>query len=626
MKRFLGNMCVAVVVVVLLVGGSPTHALLLSNRLPSSMDSLRRDTAVTTLRPVTVIASISRMDPVRAPFSLAVVRAADLQAQPVRAVSDALVYVPGVDLRQRGPLGVQSDVAIRGGTFEQTAVMIDGMRLNDVQTGHNTFSLPFLPSDIERIEVVKGGAARALGAGAMDGAVNIVLKQPTSVPTLNASVMGGDAAFREARVSASIGSETLSHRLSAQLMEHAGWAPSTDVSLQTAMYHGVMSLGETRTSLILGGSSKAFGANGFYTSSFPEAWEKVTTYIGGAAFEAPLAENIDVSVRALARFNHDEFRLKRDDPSFYTNTHSTEQYTVQGRLTRSSEHRATSLLIDGGSDAINSSNLGVRDRVRGSMIVEHVERFGDVRVTVGGGVVAFSDQLPLPTGGFDVSYSLAQEDQTDNVMFASVQTNGRIPTYTDLYYSDPVTTGNPNLLLERATTAEIGYRRATASSMLSIALYARDGWNMIDFVFDTAGNSRAENITSVEIRGIDASYSATLSFGPLQYVRIGLMYQSVKGSAAARTRFVADNLRTQVIAETRWELPFGIQASYIPRIIERVTTPTLYLVHDVRLMRTIGAVTLTAEATNLTDQRFVETGWVVVPPRWARLGAAVQLQ
>ena len=277
-------------------------------------DSLKRDTAVYRMAPVTVISSISRMDPIHAPFSLAVIRPADLQAQPVRALSDALAYVPGVDLRQRGPLGVQSDIAIRGGNFEQTAVMIDGMRLNDVQTGHNSFNVPFLPGDVERIEVVKGGAARALGAGAMDGAVNIVLKKPTSEGSLHASVMGGDASFREARVSASIGSETLTHRVSAQIMDHAGWAPSTDVSLQTAMYHGVLSLGETRTSVILGLSNKAFGANKFYTPNFPEAWEKITNFIGGATFDAPLSESFEMSVRALARINDDEFRLKRDDP------------------------------------------------------------------------------------------------------------------------------------------------------------------------------------------------------------------------------------------------------------------------------------------------------------------------
>jgi iron complex outermembrane receptor protein len=503
--------------------------------------------------------------------------------------------------------------------------MIDGLRLNDVQTGHNTFSIPFLPDDIERVEVVKGGAARSLGSGAMDGAVNIVLKRPTSEPSLQASIMGGDASYREARLSASIGSDVMTHRISAQYMEHAGWVPSSDVALQTAMYNGVLTLGETRTSVILGLSNKAFGANGFYTPSFPEQWEKITTFIGGATFDAPLSDNIEMSVRALARLNDDEFRLKRNDPAFYTNTHSTQQYTVQGRLTRRDEDRATSLLVDAGSDAINSSNLGKHDRVRGSVIIEHVERFGDLRITLGGGVVAFSDRIPLPTGGVDASYMLSQASSSSDIVYASVQTNGRIPTYTDLYYEDPSTTGNPNLVPERATTAEVGYRHVTPTTSLSIAFYARDGKNMIDYAIDSDGNATAENITDVDVRGIDCSYSMQLELGPLAFLRIGLMYQDVMASARTITAYVADNLRTQGILETRWKLPFDVRGAYIARAVERVTKPTVYVVHDIRLMRSFGSVTITAEATNLTDQRFIETGWVVVPPRWARLGAAVTL-
>lgn len=586
-------------------------------------DSVQKDTSVYRLQAVTVIASISRMDPIHAPFSLAVVKAEDIQAQPIRAVSDVLAYVPGVDLRQRGPLGVQSDIAIRGGTFEQTAIMIDGLRLNDVQTGHNTFSIPFLPDDVERIEVVNGGAARSLGSGAMDGAVNIVLKRPTSDPSIHASIMGGDASYREGRVSASIGSETLTHRVSAQIMQHAGWVPSSDVSLQTAMYNGQLMIGEARASVILGLSNKAFGANGFYTPNFPEQWEKITTMIGGATFDAPLVDNIDMSIRALARLNDDEFRLKRDDPSFYTNTHQTQQYTIQARVTRSDGDRATSILLEGGSDAITSSNLGDHARVRGSMIVEHVERLGDLRVTLGGGVVAFSDRQPLPTGGFDVSYMLSHVGSTSDMLYGSVQTNGRVPTYTDLYYEDPATTGNPNLVPERATTAELGYRHSTPTSTLSVALYARDGTNMIDYAIDSAGNATAENVTDVDVRGIDCSYSIQLELGPLAFARIGVMYQSVIASASMRTAYVADNLRTQAILETRWKLPFDIKASYLARAVERVTKPTVYVVHDIRLTRAFGSITLTAEATNLTNQRFIETGWVVVPPRWARLGAAV---
>lgn len=607
--------CIAIICIVMT--GSVVHA---------HVDSTRVDTNVVTTRPVTVTAGLTRLHPALVPFSMSVVDTADLLARPIRAVSDVLAYVQGVDLRQRGPLGVQSDVSIRGGTFEQAAIMIEGMRLNDVQTGHNTFSIPFLPSDIERIEVVKGGAARALGAGAMDGAVNIILKRPTSVPTLHASITAGDASYQEARLSASVGTGDVAHRVSAQAMRHDGWIPSSDVELQSLVYHGAMSLGDGRAQLMLGATNKAFGANGFYTPRFPEQWEKVTTYLGGVNVDLPLASDVDLVVRGLARINDDEFRLKRNDPAFYTNTHRTEQYLAQTGMTIRSGRGSTSILLEGGSDAINSSNLGVHDRLRGSILVESVQFLGDVRLSFSGGILAFSDRAPLTTGGIDASYRLDLHDDAVNLIYVSSQTNGRIPTYTDLYYKDPTTTGNPLLRLERARTFEAGVRRTATDHMVSAAFYMRDGRDMIDYAIDTAGNATAENISSVDVVGIDVAASMHVDLAWLQDVRLGLLYQQLTTSAPARTRYVADNLRSQAILETRWQLPAAIRATYIARLVERVTQPTMYVVHDVRLWRSFGPITLTAEATNLSSEHFVETGFVAIPPRWARIGISYALQ
>lgn len=607
--------CIAIICIVMAVTGVRAH-----------VDTARVDSTIIAMQQVTVTAGLTRLHPALAPFSVAVLRAEDLQAQPVRAVSDALAYVQGVDLRQRGPLGVQSDVSIRGGTFEQTAIMIEGMRLNDVQTGHNTFSIPILPSDIERIEVVKGGAARALGAGAMDGAVNIVLKRPSAQPSVHASIMGGDASFMEGRLSASIGTGDMSHRVSAQAMRHAGWIPSSDVELQSVLYHGSLDLGDGRAGVLLGATNKAFGANGFYTPRFPEQWEKVTTYLGGVNVDLPLASDIDLVVRGLARINHDEFRLKRNDPAFYTNTHRTEQYLAQVGMTTRSQKGSSSLLFEGGTDAINSSNLGVHDRLRGSIIGETVRHFGDLRLGFSGGILAFSDRTPLTTGGVDVSYRLDLHDQAVTLLYLSAQSNGRIPTYTDLYYRDPTTTGNPLLKLERARTIEFGVRRTAADYTISAAVYTRDGSNMIDYAIDTAGMARAENISNVDVLGVDLSGSANVDLGWLHFLRLGVLYQSLTTSAPTRTRYVADNLRSQAVLESRWVLPAEIRATYIARLVERVTQPTMYVLHDVRLWRSFGPITLTAEATNLSSEHFVETGFVAIPPRWARIGIAYSLE
>lgn len=584
------------------------------------VDTTKQNTRIAVLPSVTVTAGLTQLKPALAPFSLAVIDASDIKALPIRAVSDALAYVQGVDLRRRGPLSVQSDVTIRGGTFEQTAIMIEGMRLNDVQTGHNTFSIPLLPSDIERIEVVKGGAARALGAGAMDGAVNIILRQPGADPTISLGLMGGDAAYQEGRLSASVATGSIVHRLSAQALRHSGWIPSSDVELQSVLYTASTLLDDGKAQILVGATNKAFGANGFYSPRFPEQWEHVTTILAGGTLEKTIADDIDFRLRGLARMNDDEFRLKRNDPAFYTNKHRTEQYLLQSGMTIHESNGSTSLMLEGGSDWINSSNLGTHRRLRGSVILEAVRMWGQLRGTLGGGILTFSDRVPLPTGGLDLSYRLDPESASISIVFLSLQVNGRIPSYSDLYYRDLTTTGNPLLRLETARTAELGYRHTADRMTISAALFHRNGRDMIDFAIDTAGKATATNISTVNFTGLDVSATWNLDLWALRHLRIGLVYQSLVSSAPSRTRYIADNLRTQGVVETRWQLPLDITGTYIMRVVERVTDPIIHVVHDVRLQKQIRPFTITLEATNLSNASYIETGWVPVPPRWARVG------
>ncbi|MFN6317313.1 MAG: TonB-dependent receptor, partial [Bacteroidota bacterium] len=98
----------------------------------------------------------------------------DIANIPVQTTAELLGYIEGVDLRQRGPNGVQADIQIQGGTFDQVLVLIDGVRLADPQTGHHMLNLMVPPEAIERIEIIKGAAARRYGMNALSGVVNIV--------------------------------------------------------------------------------------------------------------------------------------------------------------------------------------------------------------------------------------------------------------------------------------------------------------------------------------------------------------------------------------------------------------------------------------------------------------------
>src|SRR5690606_17612932 len=93
-----------------------------------------------------------------------VIHAAQLQHTPVISVADALHYYADIDVRQRGANGVQADAGIRGSTFDQVLILINGIKISDMQTGHHSMNLPIDMDNVERIEILKGPAAQIVRA------------------------------------------------------------------------------------------------------------------------------------------------------------------------------------------------------------------------------------------------------------------------------------------------------------------------------------------------------------------------------------------------------------------------------------------------------------------------------
>ncbi len=115
--------------------------------------------------------------------TLAVVTADDLARLPVASVTDALRLLPGVWVRQRGPFGSQTDISVRGASFGQTLVLVDGVRINDPQTGHHSGDLPVALEDIARIELLAGAGSSLHGADAVGGVINIITRREASAPS-----------------------------------------------------------------------------------------------------------------------------------------------------------------------------------------------------------------------------------------------------------------------------------------------------------------------------------------------------------------------------------------------------------------------------------------------------------
>ena len=128
------------------------------------------------LDPVTITSTFNPVKASQTGRNLIVIKGERFAQLPVHSLDELLRYVPGIEVQARGPLGSQSDITMRGGTFQQVLVIVDGMRVNDPNTGHFTSYIPIAPSEIERIEVLKGASSTLYGSDAVGGVIHVITK------------------------------------------------------------------------------------------------------------------------------------------------------------------------------------------------------------------------------------------------------------------------------------------------------------------------------------------------------------------------------------------------------------------------------------------------------------------
>lgn len=410
---------------------------------------------------------------------------------------DLLQLDPALDLRQRSPGGFIADLSIRGATFGQTLVLLNGLRLNDSQTGHFNLDLPVPLEMVSAIEVLKGSGSTLYGSDAIGGVVN-VRTQPLEAPSLRILTGIGNFGTNQQHLIGSLGGPRVSEEVAVARDFSSGFAPNRDyrnlaLSSLTSLRS---SLGAT--SLLLAYSDRPYGADQFY-GNYP-SWERIKTWFG--SLHQSLGSHTEATV--AYRRHTDLFVLFRDRPKIYTNRHLLDSW--QGDLRRHDDlpgHAVLSYGVEGLSDSIHSTNLGVRSRTRGSGYafydIRALHRFGfsaGMREEVyGSGQVATSPSVS-GTAWLSSRFKLR----------ASASRAFRLPSYTDLYYSDPGNRGNPNLRPESATSYEAGLDALLRTNLrASLTVFQRRSTDGIDYVrANTASVWQATNFDRLHFTGVEA--------------------------------------------------------------------------------------------------------------------------
>ncbi len=612
-----------------------------------SLDTLYLDEiTVSARRAPTVYSEASRV--------IHVIEKKDIERLPAQSINCLLEHVPGIDIRHRGAIGVQSDISIRGGTFDQYQILINGIKINDPQTGHHNLNIPIDPIDIERIEVLSGPGSRIFGANAFSGAINIITVSKED-PSATASITAGEHGLFVGKATLSTGTENLNSYLSYNHKTSNGYMENTDFDIHNLFWHGNAKRGEFIFDAQAGYQNKAFGANSFYSVRFPEQFEHTRNTFASINAETNY-NNLNISTSAYWRQHNDRFELFRNEKPEWYETHNYHQTNVYGSEINSkfnSDLGITTFGIEFRSENIKSNVLGYPTgdslKVRGESEgwFTHAKNRNNI------GVFAehsfYFDNSILSTGAFchyNKNYDFNWYPGIDYVYmfskhfhwFASYNNSMRLPTFTELFYQAPDHEANPDIIPEKAASSETGIKFFHNFLTGQLGIFYRNAENIIDWVKeenDTIWQSK--NITNIKTAGIETSANISLQniFNrelPFKTVRLSYSYiDSDKNVESVISKYALDFLKHKFTAGIEYDIINDLSGFLNFRYNERngeyiefesgnIKPYKAFWLIDIKLQYQYSGLTIFAEATNIFDVDYVDFGNIYQPGRWLKTG------
>jgi len=534
------------------------------------------------------------------------------------AITDMASGLHSLDVRRRSPCGVQADLNIRGATFEQSAVLINGLRMNDPQTAHHNTDIPFTAMDLERLELLHGGGSALYGPDAFGGALNIITKRPRGRHVRAEFGFGRDDYMREA-VSITQPTGPVGNRVSFERSRSSGHTEASDFEITTFSFDSLLE-GESGELEIIGGYSyKDFGASTFYSSLYPKEGEytDTRTLIARGRFAK---DAISVEPKFYYRRHWDRFILDRDRRFWMRNTHKTYTSGAEVQLTVETGAGAVILGADISRDKIDSTNLRKHERNRWAMLAGY--NYG-----MPCGFAMNADLRADRFSGFgwelSPSLELGYELNDRTRLRSSVNRSYRIPSFTDLYYVSPANIGNERLKAERAWSYEGGFDYEGDFFKASATLFKRHARDVIDWTRDDAAEAwTAENRGGIETFGAETLFKlrAAEFCGGLFSCGVSAGYDfihSEKDSSGRRfSKYALDYLKHNLHVKADSRMPLGIKGMVKFSFRERAGGQPYFLLDAgaCKEARIAGfEVEIYAEAVNLFNTSYSEISGVPMP-------------
>ena len=538
---------------------------------------------------------------------------------------DNLQFVPSVDLQQRAPNDVQSDLTIRGSTFGETLVLLNGLRMDDVQSEHHDMDLPLPTDSVQRIEVLRGAGSTLYGSDAMAGSVNVI----TAVPEhsdLRAGAGVGNFGVNQQSGSGSFLWKNLDEQLDAERDFSSGFRPDRDYRSFTAFSTTGLNTALGRSLLMLGYGDKPYGADQFYGPF--NSWERTKSWFIG------LNQALGTKTESAFGFRRhtDEFVLFRNQPSIFENNHIDKSWQADLRRHDSVSRNSTLFYgAEGIHESITSNNLGDHERSRGAVYLDYdvrvLRRFsfslGAREEIFGGSHREFS---PTASAGFWLRSGLKLK--------GSVGRAFRLPSFTDLEYHDPANFGNPQLGPERAWDYEGGLLWSPNSRLTAeVTVFNRRDQDVIDYVLRACsgipaeevppGTScsslstdvyHAENLQRLNFLGVESSIELRLP----REQQLQFAYTALHGVQQAldglQTKYAFNYPVNDGVIAWSGRLPGKLIARSRMGVVDRFSQDP-YPLWDVAVARQFPHLAAHLVVSNITDAQYEEIPGVIMPGR-----------
>lgn len=542
--------------------------------------------------------------------------AQDLAESRAGSVPELLEGETTVEVSERGAGSVQADLSIRGSTFQQVLVTLDGLPLTDPQTAHHNMDLPFPVAALEQVTVIPGPGSALFGPTAFAGVVDLTPRRPSVPGFAFESAVGTFDTWRAGATADAVG-ESSAATAAAMYESSDGFQAGTDYETWSAWASTYRDIAGGFVRFSAGHADKDFGAQNFY-ASYPSR-ERTESTVVDLAPELEIAP--DWFLKAIARYRRhdDEFILIEDDPLFYRNTHATDTFTERVTLTAPEQvFGRTAAGLERSDAMLDSSNLGERDASTTSAFLQH-------RLQAGANVADLGLRADMHSDwGTELSPSVSILLPIGDAMAwrASAARGIRPPSFTELYYTDPANTGNPQLRPEEAWGGETGLDLSRpGAGEASLTCFIRKTQNLIDWVRDSPEEPwQATNLGEATFQGAEARITGR--FEVLSWETAYRYTDLDADSGSAESKYALNVARHDMRLTLGLPEIRGFSASATARYRAFTALDEHWLL-SARAAQRLGRIAVLAKGRNLLDEDYEEIPGVPTAGRYVELGIEV---